>query len=72
MNYVVDELFSLGNALKDHGKIPGTDVSFLNAKGQHQIEVHLLFPGRGLTTHSPRKEHSCALSNPDIFFTLLF
>lgn len=48
INYVVDELFSLGNALKDHGQIPGTDVSFLNAKGRNPIEVHLLFSDRGL------------------------
>lgn len=71
MNYIVDELFSLGNALKDHGKIPGTDVTFLEAKGQHQIQVYHLFRDRGLTFHSPREEHSCALSDSNILFTLL-
>ena len=38
MNYVVDELFSLGNALKDHRKIPGSDISFLEAKGPNHIQ----------------------------------
>ena len=33
MNYIVDELFGLGNALKDHSKMPGSDVTFLEGTG---------------------------------------
>jgi hypothetical protein len=47
MNYIVDELFTLGNVLKNHGNTPGTDVTFLEAKGRHQIELHPLFLGLG-------------------------
>lgn len=47
MNYIVDELFSLGNALKDHSKIPGSDVTFLEATGQNQIQGDATLPGWG-------------------------
>lgn len=48
MNYIVDELFSLGNALKDHSKMVGADVAFLEATGQNpNPRGDLLFPGCG-------------------------
>lgn len=34
MNFIVDELFGLGNALKAQGTSPGIDVMFLEAKGK--------------------------------------
>lgn len=46
MNYIVDELFNLGSALQRHGKIPGTDVTFLEAQGIYTIELHALFLDR--------------------------
>ena len=48
MNYIVDELFSLGNALKDHGKIPGTDVTFLEAQSECPKEVNRVAAEWGL------------------------
>jgi hypothetical protein len=33
MNFIVDELFSLGNALKAQGKTPGIDMMSLETKG---------------------------------------
>lgn len=47
MNYIVDELFSLGNALKDFSKVSGSDVTFLEATGLGQIQGDILFPHWG-------------------------
>lgn len=52
INYIVDELFSLGNALKDHGKSPGANVTWLEAKGQKSMKVHHLSQIRKLIPHS--------------------